>query len=186
MASNGLVANAKKTSFLLLNSKGTGAEKDMTVKIGTELVPRSDSAVLLGVRFQDNLQWKAQIHGKGGLLSALNSRLYIVRRLKNHLSTKSVLKLVDGLFTSKIRYGLQLLGKVRLKREDQESADFKAIQLVQNKLLRLVNGTTLKDRVSTASLLQKFNMLSVNQLNAQVKLLEIWKALNVKEYPLKI
>ena len=29
-------------------------------------------------------------------------------------------------------------------------------------------------------------MLSVNQLNAQVKLLEIWKAINVEDYPLKI
>ena len=29
-------------------------------------------------------------------------------------------------------------------------------------------------------------MLSVNQLNAQVKLLEVWKAMNVEDYPLKI
>ena len=29
-------------------------------------------------------------------------------------------------------------------------------------------------------------MLSLNQLNASVKLLEIWKALNVKDYPLQI
>ena len=29
-------------------------------------------------------------------------------------------------------------------------------------------------------------MLSVNQLNANVKLVEIWKAKNVEDYPLKI
>ena len=29
-------------------------------------------------------------------------------------------------------------------------------------------------------------MLSVNQLNAKVKLLEVWKALNVEDYPLKV
>ena len=29
-------------------------------------------------------------------------------------------------------------------------------------------------------------MLSVNQLNANIKLLEIWKALNVDDYPLKV
>ena len=28
--------------------------------------------------------------------------------------------------------------------------------------------------------------MSVNQLNAQAKLLEVWKALNVPKYPLKI
>ena len=36
------------------------------------------------------------------------------------------------------------------------------------------------------SLLLKFGMLSVNQLNAQVKLVKIWKALNLDDYPLKI
>ena len=41
--------------------------------------------------------------GKGGLISSLNSRLYIIRRLKSHLPLKSVLKLVDGLFTSKAK-----------------------------------------------------------------------------------
>ena len=29
-------------------------------------------------------------------------------------------------------------------------------------------------------------MLSINQMNAQVKLLEIWKAMNIEDYPLKI
>ena len=61
-----------------------------------------------------------------------------------------------------------------------------AIQLIKNKLLRSLNGTLLKDRVSTFSLLVKFGVLSVNQLNVQIKLLEIWKALNVEGYPLKI
>ena len=35
-------------------------------------------------------------------------------------------------------------------------------------------------------MLTKFNMLSVNQLNASIKMLEIWKAINVEDYPLKV
>ena len=95
-------------------------------------------------------------------------------------------KEVDGLFTSKIRYGLQLMGRVRTSSEDQLCGGFKAIQLVQNRMLRTLNHTTLKDKVSTESLLTKFNMTSVNRLNAQVKFLEMWKALNMESYPLKI
>ena len=184
MASNGLVANSSKTSFLLLNSKCSDYE--LKVKIGSDYVKRERSAVLLGIKFQDDLAWKSQIHGKGGVISSLNSRLYIIRRLMSHLSLKSVLKVVDGLFNSKIRYGLQLIGKARLDSNDPECADFKAIQLVQNKLLRALNCSKLKDKISTKSLLEKFGFLSVNQLNAQVKLLEMWKALNVIDYPLKI
>ena len=42
------------------------------------------------------------------------------------------------------------------------------------------------DMVSIDSLLTKFNMSSVNQINCQIKLLEVWKALNVPKYPLEI
>ena len=78
------------------------------------MVKRESSAMLLGIQFQDDLKWKTQIFGKGGVLSSLNSRLYILRRMRNHLSKQAILKMVDGIFVSKIRYGLQLLGKVRL------------------------------------------------------------------------
>ena len=158
----------------------------MKLRIGEDWVERETSAKLLGVTFDDSQQWKSHIHGKGGLLSSLNSRLYIVRRMKNHLSKKAILKIVDGLFTSRVRYGLQLFGNVRTKSAETECADLKAIQLVQNKLLRHLNGTKISDKISTDSLLKKFGMCSVNQLNAQAKLLEIWKALNVPKYPLEL
>ena len=35
-------------------------------------------------------------------------------------------------------------------------------------------------------MLDKFGFLSVNQMNAQIKLLETWKAINVEGYPLSI
>ena len=58
--------------------------------------------------------------------------------------------------------------------------------MVQNKLARLINEKTLKDKVSTKELLQNANLLSVNQINAKVKLQEIWKVMNIADYPLKI
>ena len=102
------------------------------------------------------------------------------------MSQISVLKLVDGLFTSKIRYGLQLYGRVRVSEQDPENTELKSIQLVQNKLLRTLNGTRVKDKISTMPLLKNFNMLALNQLNAQMKLLEMWKAINVDKYPLQL
>ena len=64
--------------------------------------------------------------------------------------------------------------------------DFKAIQSVQNDLLRALNGTKTKDKVSIKSMLEKFNLMSVNQINAQIKLLEIWKSQKLKDYPLEV
>jgi hypothetical protein len=62
----------------------------------------------------------------------------LIKRLKNNLNKDALLKIVDGLFTSKIRCGLQLLGKARRTDEDPKNAELQAIQKVQNKLIRLL------------------------------------------------
>ena len=56
---------------------------------------------------------------------------------------------------------------------------------MQNKLTRFLNGSFVKDKISTKSILNNLNMLSVNQMNAQIKLSEAWKVTNVPDYPTK-
>ena len=94
-----------------------------------------------------------------------------------------MLKVVDGIFMSKLRYGLQLYGKVRTSISDPECAEFKSIQVIQNNLMIFLNGSKIKDMVSISSLLKKFGMILVNQRNAKVNLEEIWKSINAEDYP---
>ena len=84
--------------------------------------------------------------------------------------------MVDGLFTSEINYGLQLYGKLRTENTNPTNGDIKAIQKKQNKMARFFNSKTLKDKICTKVLLEQVKMLSVNQLNAKIKIMEIWKA----------
>ena len=49
-----------------------------------------------------------------------------------------------------------------------------------------MNGSRIKDKISTKSILTKNDILSVNQLNAQIKLLDMWKASNIEKYPTKL
>ena len=62
----------------------------------------------------------------------------------------------------------------------------KSLQVTQNKMLRVLNGTQIKDKISTVSLLEKFGLLSVNQLAAKIKLLKGWKIVNNNDYPLSL
>ena len=39
-----------------------------------------------------------------------------------------------------------------------------------------LNGKKISDKISTKVLLNNINMLSANQINAQIKLLEFWKS----------
>ena len=118
-------------------------------------------------------------------MSSLNQRLFFIRRLANSVNKSALKKVADSIFTSKIRYGLQLLGKVRWLENDVHTQDLKNIQLTQNKLARLLNGKKLIDKVNTKVLLDNLNMLSVNQINAQIKITEAWKNSQDIDYPLK-
>ena len=53
-------------------------------------------------------------------------------------------------------------------------------------MMRFFNKTKISDKISSSSILEKYNQLLVNQLNAQMKLCEMWKANNVDNYPTKV
>ena len=149
------------------------------------MVQRQTSAKLLGMTLDENRSWKTHVSGTGGVISSLNKRLFVIRKLKNHLNQTSIIRVAESIFTSKIRYGLQMLGKVRWKDSDRTIPELKEIQLVQNKMLRLLNNVKISDRKRSAVLAKNINALSVNQLNAQIKITEMWKAINEPNYPLK-
>ena len=60
------------------------------------------------------------------------------------------------------------------------------IEKNQNKLLRYLNNSKISDGISTKSIMEKFKQLSVNQLNASIKLCDVWTAINLKNYPTKV
>ena len=120
------------------------------------------------------------------MFAGLYGKYFVLRRLKNFINKKALTKVANSIFVSKIRYGLQLLGKVRWNESDPLQAEMLAIQKVQNKMIRLLNGASLMDKISTKALLTNVKMLSVNQLNAQIKITEIWKAMHDPNHPLKI
>ena len=86
MASNGLVANATKTTFLLIGKK-TGPAN--SISVGQSMIKQEPSAKLLGMNLSDDLQWKIHI---SKTISSRYSRLFMIRRLKNVLCENSLRK----------------------------------------------------------------------------------------------
>ena len=156
------------------------------VTVGSEKISQSKSSKLLGVTINESETWEDQITGKGGVISALGQRLYLIRRLKNQLSKERLSKIAVSLWTSKARYGLQLYGQVRLTSEESLTGIMDILQKSQNNLLRALENVRIKDKMSIKVMLERNNMLSINQRNAQVKLTEMWKAVNYNNYPLNI
>ena len=185
MASNGLVANPSKTALLFLNLKKQNKTEIQSLKIGEIIINQVPVAKLLGVMIDDEQSWNAQITGIGGMISSLNSRLFIIKRISAAVSRNRLNKIVDSLYTSKLRYSLQLLGKVRTVDEDSTNGLLAKLQVTQNKLARFLNGTTLLDKVCNKEIYKNNNIISVNQLNCQIKLKEVWKSINDVNYPIQ-
>ena len=181
MASNGLVANQSKTEFLVLNEKNKEDGILYQIKVGEAQINRSDSTKLLGINIDDAQDWSN--HYKS-LKNALNQRLFVIRRVQRQLPPEKIMSIVHSLWVSKLRYGLQLCTKVRLSTEERKCTKMTSLQLTQNRMLRAINNSKNKDRISIESMLNKFDILSVNQLAASIKLIEVWKSQNVPDYPL--
>ena len=184
MASNGLVANPSKTEFMMLNTKGK--ESKRRIKVGNSEIVQTGSAKLLGVTMDDDQKWTSHFWGKNGLIPALNKRLFLIRRISNHIPAFNIKKMVDSLWTSKLRYGLQLSMRVRLSEEESKNESMKAVQIAQNKVLRMLDNSSIKDRRRISEMLTKFDCLSVNQMVAQIKLTEAWKASTDPDYPVNL
>ena len=120
------------------------------------------------------------------LTNSLNHRTFTIRRISNQVPQKQLLKVVQSIWMSKLRYGLNLCNRVRMKTDDPTNKFMKAIQICQNKMLRMLDRVSLNEHVTTKSLLNKYKLASVNQLSAEIKLLEAWKAVNITNYPFQM
>ena len=60
-----------------------------------------------------------------------------------------------------------------------------SLQITQNKFARFIHGSSLLDKINTGTIYKETQLSSVKQLMAQIKLLEIWKSINSKDYPIQ-
>ena len=68
---------------------------------------------------------------------------------------------------------------MRTKIEDPHSSAVKGIKVLFNRMLRILCGTVKQDRVSVKRMLEQLGWLSINQVAAEIRLTEVWKALNL-------
>ena len=88
--------------------------------------------------------------------------------------------IVDSLWTSKLRYVLQLWATLRLEETQPKKKVVVDVQKTQNRLLRILERKRIGERKSVKDMLKNQSTISVNQMAAQIKMVEIWKAKNVE------
>ena len=131
---------------------------NVSISTNTDPILSSDSEKLLGAIVHEHLKWAEYVmHGKGSLISQLNSRLSALKIISKYSSFNVRLMISNGIFISKLIYLIQLWSGC-------EQYLIKALQIVQNKAARVVTNS---DRyTSIKKLLQQCGWLSVSQLAA--------------------
>ena len=99
-------------NLIILNDREFGAHS-RKIMVGETKVSQECNAKLQRITVNDTQTWNTQIYGKGGTIPSLNTRMFIFKRLKNQIGGVYMKKTMDSLYTSKLRYGLPLFGRIK-------------------------------------------------------------------------
>ena len=157
MQANQLAANPDKTKLIMFGNK-----KDRFVRVGASLISESDSETLLGVEISRKMTWGCHFEK---LEKALHKRIGIIRRLSYHLPKKTMLKVIDPVFTSKLTYGLEIFTDPSTVLECLDPI-LRKLQNLHNKAMRAALGRyqRCRKKISSASLLLKTGQSSILEL----------------------
>ena len=158
---------------------GNKEEKDSWSQMSS--VTAVHSTELLGMTIQGDLKWDSHIKD---LKKTLKKRRGVLARLK-HLVTRESLRIAaEAIFTSKIRYGVAVYLRPKLKEGPGEgNENLKELTKLQNDMLRTITGKKLSDHVSLANLRSQTGMMTVNQICVYHILLETYCILRLGSSP---
>ena len=127
----------------------------------------------------NDLSWSKHLKK---LEDELNYRLYKLRRIEQVLPRSLLKKVADAIFCSVLRYELAFFFPIQINQEDPKPSCIQGIRVVYHNLLRLLCCTKRDSHTSIESMLGKLGWSSINQLSCEIRLIEVWKALNNKNH----
>ena len=120
------------------------------------------------------MDWKAHIDK---LLKKLNQRLGLLRRLKSKVPQSKLKIIAEAIFTSTARYGIAVYYKPWLH-PDPKCEEQRKLQVVQNKMFRLLAGKKQVDKIRVDVIAQSLKLMSINQISCYHLLIETYNILN--------
>ena len=187
---NDMICSSDKTKLLVIGTKAnrqsklTGPNITLGVNVCGEDKQESSSEKLLGVVVNNIGTFKHHLYGdeeNDGLLKQLSTRVGMLKRLKRFMSPARLKLLMEGIFSSKLTYGMTVWGRVwqipgntddEIRSPSLTKEDIRKLQVLQNKCLRIVSNSDYS--TPTKTLLQKTRCLSVHQQIAQLSLSQVY------------
>ena len=182
-ATNDLVCNPGKTAFFLISPTRRKVKQKFFIQLDGQKIEETENERMLGVILQNDLKWDQ--HYKK-MRKRINLGLHQLKLVASCLDEKTLKTVSEGLIMSHIRYCLSVFGAsfARLYNDCPRSLMLTELQRAQNKMIRIIYGLKLSNKVSTRDLLRRNGSLSINQMTVYTILLDLWKAKNFNIEPI--
>ena len=182
---NGLQVNGSKTKlqeFMTYQkrTKLAGIPPDLTVselttdrhgsqRIEDRHITDKRNTRMLGLNLNSNLGWDNHVTtGKGAILPQLRRKLGMITKIKDSLSKKALLHLVNALILSRISYGICIWGNTNQSLQKQ-------VQILINSAARLITQKNKMTRQTT--LLDECGWLPIHLMIEKYSLTQMWKTI---------
>ncbi len=159
-----LAANATKTKFVMF-----GRKQEEPIRVGTSIIEESEAEELLGFTYNKALTWR---HHLDKIETELRKRIGVLRRLTWHLPQNVLVKMVEPLFTSKMRYGVELIVDC-LTRED---AALKRLHSLHRLAMKASLSIPTRNHPTDVELLQRTGQKSVFEMAMVATANMAWRA----------
>ena len=148
------------------------------MEICGELLKSKETEKLLGLNISSNLDWSTHVDL---LCFTLKQRMGILARIKNKVTNDKLKIIAEAIFMSKIRYGLAVYAKPKYEfnhLEQPMDPNVAKLQVVQNDLLRLIQGKSRKSHTNMQKLREDIKVMSVNQLSVYHVAIEMYNIIH--------
>jgi len=173
MSATLLAANPSKTKFIMF-----GRNKERAITVGGEKIEESSEEMLLGMTINKQNSWQSHLDK---VEKELRRTVGILRRLAWKMPTGVVTAMIQPLFTSKLMYGLQLLGNP-LGTGDNA---FQGIHKLHRQAMKAALRLNQQKDISDEELFRKTGQSHVRVLAARLSASMAWKCLkNWQGHPL--
>jgi len=164
LGDNRLCVTGEKSKLMVIGTQKLKSHKcprKIQIIVNGQVIDESSSEKLLGVVVNNELTWKSHIHGdknNEGLISQLSKRVGIIKHLSKHMSRPRLHEFAAAMFYSKLSYCLPVFGHVfglEIYKENNSRyssftiSDNHKLQVLQNKLNRVITGMDFKTPTST-------------------------------------
>ena len=153
MKHNRLSLNYSKTTYLVIGKDNLN-NSNFHVQIDKHVIPTSEVVKYLGIKLNNKLKWDDHAEL---VVKKFNRAAGIISKIRHYAKRKTLINLYYSFVYPHLVYGVIIWGNAGV-------SALRKTEVIQNRILRLITFTRLKDHVRVNTLYKKLGILKIQDI----------------------